>query len=166
MTEYRQADADGRIPLSSREYKGLRALFGAVNVLTQYSGELERRARGIKNGWRDLRCLQANADRLTQRLLATVPLKKLVAINTELKNTYCELQTKGAVNSIDNDCMYIEVSKLVELCKAAAKVECFACDKSHKEAKKACPIYATIEAVFGYDFTDQEKCPLADGTFE
>ena len=166
MTEYRQTDADGRIPLSSREYKGLRALFGAVNVLNQYSGELERRARGIKNGWRDLRCLQAMADRLTQKFLATVPNRKLVQIQQELKNTFCELQLKGAANAVENDCMVVEIPKLVALCKAAAKVECFACDKSHKEAKKACPIYATIEAVFGYDFTDQEKCPLADGTFE
>lgn len=165
MTEYRQADADGRIPLSSREYKALRALFGAVNVLTQYSGELERRARGIKNGWRDLRCLQANADRLTQRLLATVPLKKLVAINTELKNTYCELQTKGAVNSIENDCMYIEVGKLVKLCKAAAAVECFACTKSHKQAAKNCELYETIQSLFAYEFEDTEQCPFAEGLF-
>ena len=113
MTEYRQADADGRIALSSREYKALRALFGAVNVLAAYGGELERRARGIKYGWRDLRCLQANADRLTQKFLATVPAKKLVQIQQELKNTYCELQLKGEAKTIENDCMVIEIPKVV-----------------------------------------------------
>ena len=161
--EYRQPDADGRIALSGREYTALRAIYGAVNVLEVYHGELERRCRGIKYGWRDLRCLLKLSERVLDKILETVPIKKLMQMRVDLDNTVCEVKTKGITGQSKGDCIYVPDSVLIDLCKAATNVACFGCDRSHEDARRHCQLYKDIQAVFPYEFDKGGTCPFAEG---
>ena len=163
--EYREKDASGRIPLSAREYAAIRAIYGSVNVLANYHSELERRCRGFKNGWRDLRCLVVLSEKLLYKVLKTVPVKKLMQMKKELDNTVCEVKVQGVSGRTNDGFMYVSEDAIVSLCEAATEVHCFGCTKTHKEAKRKCPIYKSIQNVFNYDFDTPEsgKCPLSEG---
>lgn len=162
--EYRRPDADGRIALSGREYTALRAIYGAVNALELYHGELERRCRGIKYGWRDLRCLVKLSERVLEEVLRTVPTKKLMQMKKDLEHTVCEVKTQGVVGQSQDDYMYVSDQKIVDLCKAATNITCFGCGIAQKDAKRHCQLYRTIQEVFPYDFDENGAgCPFAEG---
>lgn len=166
MSEYRQKDADGRIPLSYREYSALRGIFSAVNALTIYHKELERRTKGYKNGWRDLRCLVSLSEKVMEDVLKTIPRKKLLQIRRDLDNTVCELKPRGIVNHKEDGFFCVSENTLIELCEAATELNCFGCEKSNKEANKDCKLYKIIQSVFNYEFEESDHCPMADKVIE
>lgn len=161
--EYRQSDSDGRIPLSYREYNALRTVFGAVNAFEQYSSQLERRARGVKNLWRDMQLLRWMASSVMERLLKTVPAKKLKQIRNELEETVCEVKVRGISGSKAKEYFYVEQQTLIDLCRFATELNCFGCQKSHEEAKRNCKLYKDIQSVFNYEFEECENCLFAEG---
>lgn len=162
--DYRRRDEDGRIPLSNKEYTAIRAIFGAVNALELYHHDLENRSRSIKDGWRDLRCLVKLAENVMQRMLKTVPFKKLVQIQKELNNTVCIIKVKGVSGQKSEGIVCVSEEALIALCSAAMKMNCFGCSKSRKEAEKNCEIYKRIQEVLSYELDDLESgaCPLSE----
>lgn len=160
--EYRQADADGRIPLSAREYVAIRAIFAAIDSLTREHEQLERRAKGVKNCWRDLRLLVVLAEKVLNELLKTVPTKKLLQMQKDLKNTVCRIETRGAVGHKEDGFMFVPEDSAIKLCQMAMKLNCFGCDKTHKEAKRECEMYKAIQDIFVYQFDDFNDCPFSD----
>lgn len=165
-TEYRKQDEDGRVALSSREYSAIRAIWGAVNALNLYHGELERRCKSYKNGWRDLRCLVKLSEKVMHQTLSTVPRKKLLQMRKELDNTICEIKTRGISGCKDDGFMYVSEDTIINLCKAATDINCFGCEKTHSEARKSCQLYKDIQSIFNYDFDECKSCPLAGGVVE
>ena len=57
-----KTDADGRHPLSQREYSALRTFFGFISALEACKKELEPRLRDIQDGWEELAKLDSMAD--------------------------------------------------------------------------------------------------------
>lgn len=165
VSEYRQKDANGRIPLSSREYSAIRAIYGAVNSLAEYHQELERRCKGYKNGWRDLRCLVWLSEKVMRDILMTVPLKKLMQMNKDLDNTICITKVRGVVGEKVDGFMYIKEDDLLNICQCAIDMNCFGCDKTQKEAKKNCKLYKAIQSTVCFELDECESCPFADGGF-
>lgn len=161
--EYRQADADGKIQLSYREYNAIRTIYGAVNAFELYHGQLERRARGVKGLWRDLRLLRWLSKSVLERILKTVPVKKLKQMKAELDNTICEVKVRSISNPKRSELMCIERETVLNICKAATEMNCFCCDKTQAEAKKNCQLYKDIQSVFNYEFEKTEQCPFSDG---
>lgn len=155
-------DESGRIPLSSREYTALRAIFGSFNALELYHKELERRCKTWKGGWRDLRLLCVLSRKIMEKVLQTIPHNKLVAIRKELQNTICEVKVKGVTGSSGDACIYVSEPALVRLTEDATEMKCFGCEKTQKEAKKSCQLYKDIQATFHYEFENCGDCPFSN----
>lgn len=162
MTEYRKKDVNGRIALSSREYAAIRAIYGAVNSLTEKHGELERRCKGIKNGWRDIRCLVTMAEKLLYKILMTVPADKLLMMKKEMQNTYCITECRGVTGKTDDGFVYIEEQKIVDLAQMAVDMNCLGCTKNQREAKRECSLYKVLESLYPYDFDKHENCQFGE----
>ena len=105
--EYRQPDENGRFQLSGNEYKAIRAIYAAMDALAREHGQLERRCRGYKNGWRDLRCLVALSEKVLNQILKTVPTKKLIQMQKDLRHTICRVETRGAVGMKEDGYMFV-----------------------------------------------------------
>lgn len=162
--EYRQPDADGRIPLSQAEYEAIRTIYGAVNSLTVYHGDLERRCSGIKNGWRDLRCLVALSTKVLSEILRTVPVKKLRQMRKDLQNTICIVKTKGVTGEPRDGFMYVEEDTIVRLAEAAAGVQCFGCDRCQQDAKQNCQLFKDVQSILNYELAEKDgPCQFSQG---
>ena len=57
-----------RPPLSYREYRALRQLFGMVYAWDRDGSELQKRLKLIKGGWRDARLLMTVSEKLLKKL--------------------------------------------------------------------------------------------------
>lgn len=158
----RRPDEDGRYALSMQEYKALRTIFGCVNALDDDHEILKARCKLIKGGWRDLRMLTAVSKRLMEKLLCTIPGKKLLVIKRELQNTICEVKLRPVATGSQRDGMvYVSEDAMLRVCNRAMQDYCYLCDKTHKEARRSCQLYRDIQACFPYDFDDSLDCPFA-----
>ena len=160
--EYRQPDEDGRFQLSGNEYKAIRAIYAAMDSLAREHGQLERRCRGYKNGWRDLRCLVVLSEKVLNQILKTVPTKKLIQMQKDLRHTICRVETRGAVGMKEDGYMFVPEDDMIKLCESAMQIHCFGCEKTHNEAKHECELYKTIQNIFCYKFDECTKCPFSE----
>ena len=150
-----------RINLSGKEYYSLRALMGIVSTFETELHSLEKRLRGIKMGWCHARLIVALADRLLDRVLATVPQKKLAQIRQEIGHTRVEINVtpdytgahKKAFTYVPNDALEWLEDQVIDL-------NCVMCEKTDKESKR-CPVRRNIEALYMYDFPERKGCPIA-----
>ena len=158
-------DADGRLHFSEREYYAARELFGIVSTFSKCAGELERRAREIPGGWRDLRLITTLSEKLLSCILRTIPKKKLAVIRKELENT------EVIVNVRKNVCQpsteetdgytYVSQRALERITQRVVDFECFCCEKKGADAKR-CQLRRDIEATyhFEYDCPMKQECPF------
>ena len=156
---HQRPDEDGRYPLSMKEYTALRTLFGAVNALD--SDTLKERCKLFPGGWRDLRCAYTLCQRLMEKLLCTIPAKKLLSMRRELTHTICEVKIRP-LSSSESDSVMLDRKALIDLINRAIYMDCMLCQKTVKECKH-CPLFKTIDACFPYDLIDpkDELCPFA-----
>lgn len=162
-TFWKQADEEGRYPLSHREYQAIRALFGSQNSLINAQKDLENRIRVIPDGWRDFRLVYSVLEKLLTKLLRTVPSQKLLSMKRELKDTYCEVKVKGAAGqTLEGDLLRVVPQQDLEtVVNAAMDFRCFACDRCDY---KKCRLYQAINNLYHYDFPKSKTCPLSDET--
>lgn len=153
------ADADGRYPLSTREYEALRTLFGAVNAMAL--DMLKDRCDLNPGDWEKLQEARDSAQQVLNNILRTIPLKKLMSISTELRNTICELRIKPPV-SASNGSIYIDQAAMVRMAERAIAMDCVICEKTREEGKR-CPLYRDINDCFPYELMepDDALCPFA-----
>lgn len=155
-----------RVNLSGREYYTLRSLMAVVSTFEACSGDLEKRIRTIPNGYRDLRLIMATANRLFEKLLSTIPEKKLKQIQHEIKFTRLEVKVNpDYTGRKESPFTYVPQENLEWLTEKIIDMECAFCDKSCKESKK-CEIRRNIEALYHYDFPEITGCPLATMNLE
>ena len=152
-------DEDGFYPLSVREYAALRQMFGFVNVMDEDA--LKERLKTIPSGWRDMRMMAAVSKHLVHELLTTVPIKKRLSIQSELRNTVCEIKFKPPSSKME-DCVVISRKALVRLMERAIDMDCLFCDKSLNECKR-CTLYKDLNACFPYELAEptDNKCLFA-----
>lgn len=150
-----------RVNLSGREYYTLRSLMAVVSTFEGCAGDLEKRVRTIPNGYRDLKLIMATADRLFEKILATIPEKKLKQIKHEIGFTRLELKvTPDYTGRKESAFIYVPQENLEWLTEKVVDMECALCDKTCKESKK-CEIRKNIEALYHYDFPETVGCPFA-----
>lgn len=158
-----------RPPLSHREYKALRQLFGMVALWDSESGELKKRLAGIPGGWRDARMIASVSDKLLRKILDTVPLKKLAMIRKELRSTVCEVVVKKDVTGVTKEAFtYVEQEALERITSKAMEMSCLFCEKCGKEARD-CQLRKDVERLYMWDFPkihDGAPCPFAEGHIE
>ena len=157
-----RADEDGRYPLSTREYDALRTLFGAVNAMAL--DMLKDRCDLHPGDWEKLQEAKDVTQGVLNNILRTIPLKKLVAISTELKNTICELKIKPPVTKA-NGMIYIDQAAMVRMAERAICLDCAICEKTREEGKR-CALFRDINACFPYELLepDDALCPFAGVT--
>ena len=155
-----------RIPLSGKEYYGLRALIGIVSTFETELGFLEKRLRNIKMGWCNARLIAATADRLLDAVLATVPQKKLQQIRQEIGHTRVEINVTPDYTGAHRQMFtYVPNDALEWLEDQVIDMNCLMCEKTDKESKR-CPVRKNIEALYAYDFPERKGCPIAQMNIE
>lgn len=135
-----KADPDGRYPLSSAEYTALRHVIAAVDALPKQGDALRDRLKLIKYGYRDYKLMHAVAYKLFEKLIATVPYKKIKALRGELDASVCEVRVNAASVNRELGLTVVEVDDLMRIANMAIERECFLCSKSAVEGRK-CPLY-------------------------
>lgn len=159
------ADADGRYPLSNPEYIALCCLMGAVNMLKKNKETLEDRLRLVKGGWRDIQLVTSVCDKLFEKILDTVPIKKLLSIQREMRYMVCETKLGSASRPQDEDDIFITNTALKKMVNRAICMDCTFCEKTKQECKK-CELYRDISACYPFELgkPETETCPLAGAT--
>jgi len=160
-----KADADGRYPLSSREYVALCCLMGTLHALTQNKEELKDRLHLFNGGWRDIQLAASALDRTFNRLLETIPLKKLLSIRREMRYMVCETKLNPAAKNPAGDEIFITNDVLRGLVNRAIAMDCTFCEKSASECRR-CELFKDVEACYPYELTKPGSalCPLAGAT--
>lgn len=156
-----KTDADGRHPLSQREYSALRTFFGFISALGECKKELEPRLRDIPNGLEELGKLDTDACALLDRLLDTIPFQKLRQIQLENEISRVEVVTKGGCAVQDDNYVCIPAKALEEVCNEAISIRCFGCTTSHAVSSH-CGLRKAIDATLPYDVKQTKnltKCP-------
>lgn len=158
-------DEDGRYPLSGAEYAELQTVIGLVDALGRLDA-INDRLGLIRYGKRDLGCIRAKANKLFEKLLLTVPNKKLRMIKQELSRTYCEVKLHGAAGQAWDNLCIVPMDALTAIMNKAIEQSCYLCSKDAKAGKR-CDLYKMLCACLPYA-PEQRKdgaCPLA-GSFE
>ena len=156
-----KTDADGRHPLSQREYSALRTFFGFISALEECKKELEPRLRDIPNGLEELGKLDTDACALLDNLLDTIPFKKLRQIQLENEISKVEVVPKGGCAVQDDAYVCIPAKALEEVCNEAISIRCFGCTTSHA-ASSHCGLRKAIDATLPYEVKQTKnltKCP-------
>ncbi len=153
-----KADADGRYPMSLREYETMRYLYGVIDALAR-ENFLEERLKLVPGGWRDFKMMQAKAKTLFDRLLTTIPFKKLLSMRAELTHTECHVSLNRAAK--ENGLSLVETEKLWKLVEKCAGMDCVFCEKSAAEGRK-CEIFNVCMDCLNYEFKGiKGACPFA-----
>lgn len=156
-----KTDADGRHPLSQREYSALRTFFGFISALEACKKELEPRLRDIPDGWEELAKLDSMACALLDKMLDTIPFQKLRQIQLENEISRVEVVPKGGCAVRDDAYTCIPIRALEEICNEAVSIRCFGCPMSNA-ASSYCNLRNAIDATIPYDAGQTKnptKCP-------
>ncbi len=155
-----------RTNLSGKEYYALRALMGIVSTFETELPPMEKRLRSVKMGWCHAKLIVGLADRLLDKVLATIPPKKLAQIRQELGHSRVEISVtpdytgahKTMFTYVPNDALEWLEDQVIDL-------NCLMCDKTDKESRR-CPVRRNIEALYMYDFPERKCCPIAHMNFD
>ena len=156
-------------PLSHSEYRAMMQLFGIASIFETCGADLKKRVQDlIPNGWRDIRMIQTVAQRVTDKLVETVPLNKLRAIRQELDRTICEIKVLPPVKDQSSLCTYVEQDALERIANRAMINQCYLCGKCGGDAR-ACELRKDIERLYNWDFPkikNGESCYFAGASIE
>ena len=154
-----QPDKDGRYPLSGKEYEALRTLFGAVNAL---SLDAMKDRLEILGCWEEYENTHKVMRRIMEKLLTTIPQKKLQSIHRDLAHTICEIKVRPPVGDAKHE-VTIDQAILIRLMERAIAMDCFCCQKTAKEGLR-CQLYKDLNACFPYELTDpgEAVCPFSE----
>lgn len=158
-----------RPPLSYREYRALRQLFGIVDIWDEQGSELKKRLKLIPGGWRDARLIMAVSKRLLTKVCETIPQKKLAMIRKELDSTTCEITVKNTISPTKKEAFtYVEEETLERVTSLAMEMNCMFCEKCGKDARN-CQLRKDVERLYMWDFPkvkDGQHCHFAEGVVE
>lgn len=152
-----------RTPLRGSEYSALQTLFAMVSGFTAGISFLQKRCEGI-GCWEDLQRVGDLAQEVLDKILLTVPEKKLMMIRTELENIrlHIKIEPEWAISKT-RGFSYIPTDTLNDLLNHLCQTECSMCDMTPVEARK-CPHRKTIDDALPHevDGTDREHCKYSD----
>lgn len=166
-----QSDEKGCYKLSGKEYMELLHLFAASSTLKYNEPHLKERLQLIPNGWRDYRMLCVRIDKLLEKILKTVPTKKLYAIRKDLRSVKMRVVMSDEASTTVRDgsgVVSVNEDALISMLNLIVQMECMFCDKKGSKAKN-CPYLKMIEDVIPYDHDpgldpEDGSCQLAGRT--
>lgn len=158
-------DEDGRYPMDINEYNALLMMVGTVHTFASHKDELKDRLGLIPGGWRDMQLLAKVSSSLFEKILRTIPTKKLAVMHKELPHMVCETKLNPVAKSMHQDDVVIGFDALKRVVDRAIQMDCLFCEKSKCEGKK-CQLYRDIDACFPFELSKPEEklCPMAGRT--
>lgn len=136
-----------------------------VSAFTAGIDPLEKRSEAA-GCWEDLQEVGKLAQSCLDRLLLTVPNKKLMQIRTELENIrlHIKIEPNWAISKV-RSMSYVPTATLNDLLNHMCQTECFTCSKTAVEARK-CPHRKTIEDALPHEVEHPEYdgCKYSDMT--
>ena len=161
MSEKESEKESEKRELRNREYYTLRTIMAALSGLEGGEQFLVNRLKSVPNGLRDYRMVKTVLRKLLEKLLDTVPDKRLGQIKTELKNAHIEVKVeRDYTGAYRENFTYVPNKALEEIEDIICDMFCAACEKSDKESRK-CRIRKLMEMLYQYDFPERNGCPLA-----
>lgn len=152
-----------RVMLSGREYAGLQTLFAMVSAYTAGLGALEKRGE-LAGCWEDLQRVGTLAQECLDKVLLTIPNKKLMQIRTELENIrlHIKIEPEWAISKV-RGFSYVPTDTLNNLLNHLCQTECLLCNKTAVQARK-CPHRKTIEDALPHtvEGKERESCKFSD----
>lgn len=150
------------LPLTNKEYYAFRNLFGIVNNFNTYVDALRARCALIDGGWRDMMLIAKKSEKLMQKLMYTIPSKKLITMQKDLEHMVCEVRIAyDYAHRDDREFTYCPTAAIDRLVNRVLAWECLSCDKCAKDAKK-CPVFKDINDCYPWELpTNGDCCPLA-----
>ena len=135
------------IRATSEEIESIYELYAAKTALSRAGREMERRARSIPNGWRDLRQVTGTLARLVDRIMQTVPVEKQAAIYRMLPNCHFRVIKGIEACNLSPDEIVLNQSEFDAIAKAAHQ-QCKLCDRQNC---KQCTLGRTFDRVLTHD---------------
>ena len=164
MTEY--------TPLNGREYTRILELFAIVTMFADDADGLHKRAiQAGNNTWRDIQMIITVSRKVLNNLLATVPLKKLEQIKTEMSHAvvYTKVEPPWAKPTVSTKGFcYVPSDALNKLLNEVMDNQCLFCEKGKVEIRH-CEIRKTFDDILPHraDGGNRSECQyagIADGT--
>lgn len=152
-----------RVYLSGRHYSALQTLFAVVSAFTAGIEFLEDRAE-MAGCLEEMKKIGDLAQYCMDRILLTVPEKKLKQIRTELGMTRLHIRVEPpGLRQETKGFSYIPTDALNDLLNHLCQTECFLCDMTPVESRK-CPYRILIDEVLPHeiDGKDREHCKYSD----
>ena len=156
----REPDSDGRYPLSGREYEALQMIMAAASCLEKTS-ELVPRLKKIPQGYRDMQMIKKRLLQLTDALLVTIPMKKLVSIREELKFLKLKTFYGGILGKQDHGMAFVQADAMLHILDKMVGYECMPCMQTGK-AIKQCPVRELLNELWPYEMDPDDD--NKDGT--
>ena len=118
---------------------------------------LMKRAGTVRYLKRDLSLLRSLANRVLERLLATIPLEQLKSIKRDMANTYYSVGVKSVTGKKkDDDAGFFISYDDYDVLLSCAKEQCALCTRTTGE-ERVCPLRRVRDSV-GSDVTHERGC--------
>lgn len=164
MDDYR-LDADGRLPMNSREYQDFLLFVGFADTALQSADKLERRAKLARKGtWRDMRMMATVAKRVAQALFDTIPKRKQKIVHAEMERMVTAV-TIQPPNDLPQkkfpNYTTVPARELEWLIKYSLQWECLGC-QLEGAAQRRCEFRKHLESLYLFDIEDVRagECPF------
>ena len=157
----REPDADGRYPLSGREYEALQMIMAALSCLAKVDELIPRIKEAVPYGYRDYKMIMKRLESLEEAIMMTIPIKKLIMIREELKFIRLKTFYGGILGKQDGGMAFVSADALLDLLDRMVGMECLLCEKKGK-AVKHCPVRKIMTELMPYDVDPRADKP--DGT--
>lgn len=116
--------------LRSEETDYIYSLYAALQEIDNAKRDMERRFRAIPGGWRDISMLSAVLTRLMEKVIATIPPEKRMALHRNARHMTYRVYLVPPVTGLPPDEVVVKGDDLNALLKTAHSWNCFACDKN------------------------------------
>ena len=122
-------------------------LYAGLQELELASREMEKRFRSIPNGWRDLKCIIAQFNKLMDNVMMTVPLEKLISIQRMLPKMQFKVYSGAQASDYGGDECLISLHEMDVMCWHAHE-QCKLCiDQNCNQ----CELGKVLDSVMTYD---------------
>ena len=121
--------SDERQRVNSVTREALTILYAAGQAIDMVTPKLEKLARRVPNGWRDLRMVQSKLDKLIESMLNTILVEQLDTMIAQMRISHLRIVTND-VGKSDESKWLVPRDELTELVAAVVDEKCLMCDKT------------------------------------
>ncbi len=152
---------DNLTPLTTKERNALHYLLGFDDSVKK-SNVLEQRLKSVPGLWQQYRTALSCIDKVTTKIIDTIPTKQLKDLHHFLKNAHSEVKLKSV--SPTPDYVHVRKETIAEILTMICEEKCQYCLNQGKEIEN-CKLRKTLDS-FGIDVEDHNTlCKYAVASF-